>query len=189
MALKIPQNQTITKYTSGGEYVIANTGVRYQGYYCEVGGKVYTGKEYDISGSLLLIKPTSENYNQLLSRPDTFIYSAISNVKINTKIPPKPIVYDPLQAIISSEPSAFITRYFVKKINGNIIKEVNKDTFNKINTDPLYQTVTVDFVFAPSAAEIPQNLNEAEKTMPGITLFLYDSNQVGNIVDFKNNNL
>ena len=188
MSLKIPQNQIKYKYTSGGEYIIANSNIRYQGYYYEVNGKTYTGKEYNASGSTLLIKDTPDNSPSPFL--NTTLYEFISNVKVNKNLP-QYITYNPSQ-IESSNSSSSITRYFIKKVNDTLIKEINKTTFDKFNSDPLYQKVAINFTFpfVPNPDEdiphqsIPQNLTEAEKTMPGITLFLYNN---GN--NSRNNNI
>jgi hypothetical protein len=184
MALRVPKNQTITKYTSGGEYVIAKTGVRYQGYYCEVGGNTYTEKEYNPSSSLLLTTTTSENYNQLL-KPSTFIYSAISNVKIPPTQPIQSYTYSSNSLIDTFISEGFITpiqttRYFIKKINLKDIREVNQSTFNKFTSDPLYIGTTVLFIItSPGDSGTPQNLYEAEQIIPGITDFLYSNSYKG----------
>jgi hypothetical protein len=185
MALRIPNNQTITKYTSGGEYVIAKTGARYQGYYCEVGGNIYTEKEYNPSSSLLLTTTTSENYNQLLSKSSTFIYSAISNIKVPPTQPIQSYTYNSNSFINNFVSEGFITptqvtRYFIKKVNSKDIKEVNQSTFNKFTSDPLYVGTTVLFIItSPGNSGTPQNLYEAEKIIPGITDFLYSNSYKG----------
>lgn len=192
MSLKVPKNRIKTNYTNGGEYVIADTGVRYQGYYHEVEGKIYTGKDYNTSGSVLLIKPTSEEYNQLLSKSSTFTYSAISNIKLNNPGPIPSSTYNNIANSVSfistfvSEgfvPPVQITRYFIKKVNSKEIKEVDQPTFNKFTSNPLYIGTTVLFESSPGSSGIPQNLYEAEKIIPGITDFLYDKN-----VFFKGDN-
>jgi hypothetical protein len=185
MALRIPKNQTITKYTSGGEYVIAKTGVRYQGYYCEVGGNIYTEKEYNPSSSLLLTTTTSENYNQLLSNPNASIYSAISNVKVPPIQSIQSYTYNSNFSINNFVSEGFITptqitRYFIKKVNSKDIKEVNQTIFNNFISTPLYIGTTVLFIItSPGNSGTPQNLYEAEKIIPGITEFLYSNSYKG----------
>jgi len=48
MALRIPKNQIITgKYTLGKEYVILSSYAPYQGYYYNLNGRTFAGKEFD----------------------------------------------------------------------------------------------------------------------------------------------
>jgi hypothetical protein len=166
MSIKIPQNQVVTKYTSGREYVIEKTNAPYKGFYCEVNGKAYTGKEYissGVSGSLPLIKITSENYNKLLLNPKTALYGILSGVKLNSN-PNIPSVnrledFSPMKYYPESE-----TYYYCKKVNDNVIKEINKDTYNKINKDPLYITISIKPGFT--------DMDKANKQMPGIKDFI-----------------
>ena len=168
MSIKIPQNQQIeSKYTNGGEYVFEKTNAPYRGFYCEVNGKTYTGKEYissGVSGSLPLIKTTSESYNKLLTNPTTALYGYLSKVNI-----PSPLNVTSLPFIYSDNNDSG-TRYFIKKINDNLIKEINKDDYQKSQNDPLYQTVEVKFSYDMSDIY----LSNLDKQMPGIKNYLLD---------------
>jgi len=159
MALKAPKNQVVTsKYTSGGEYVTDKEYKNYQGYYYELNNKVYVGKEFNATASILL-KANSPDVNKLITNPLTSIYGAISGVKLP-------------QNNISSIPftGEEKMRYFIKKMNVNpiSIKEVNKTNFDQIKSDPLYQTLEVDFKYSMTDAE----LNNLDKQMPGIKAYL-----------------
>jgi hypothetical protein len=164
MALRIPKNKIKVKYTSGGEYVIANSNIRYQGYYCELNGKAYTGKEFNAPGSLPLIKLTPELSKQLLFKPNTALYGVLSKIKFfDTNVSSLAKLEDINTDYFSPEDTP--TTYYAKKINSNIIKEINQETFNKLQLDPLYIVVSLEPYYA--------NLELAEKTMPGLTDFLY----------------
>lgn len=159
MALKLPKNQILTsKYTSGGEYVTDKEYKNYQGYYYELNNKVYAGKEFNATASVLL-KSNSPEINKLITNPLTSIYGAISGVKLP-------------QTNISSIPftGEEKMRYFIKKINANpiVIKEVNKSNFDQIKSDPLYQSLEVDFKYSITDTE----LNNLDKQMPGIKAYL-----------------
>ena len=160
MALKIPQNQIITKYTDGGEYIITDTKIRYQGYYYEVNGKAYTGKEYNVSGSQSLTKITPETYNNIPTS-----YTSVSNVKIDNFIPPSYIFNLP------NIDYRIVKRYFYTKKNTNpiIIKEINKDNFNQVSTNPLYNTLILSWNVVGGNDDA---LESADKVFPGIKLFL-----------------
>jgi hypothetical protein len=159
MALKIPKNQILTsKYTSGGEYVTDKEYKNYQGYYYEVNNNIYAGKEFNTTASVLL-KVNSPDVNKLITNPFTSIYGAISGVKLP-------------QTNISSIP--FIgeekLRYFIKKVNVNPIniKEVNKASFEQTKSDPIYQTLEVNFKYNMTDIE----LDNLDKQMPGIKVYL-----------------
>jgi hypothetical protein len=160
MAIKIPQNKIIIKYTSSGEYIVKDTNQRYKGYYYDLNGVTYAGKEYNAKNPIL-IKITSENYNSLLSNIQTALYGLISNTSI-PKIPKIQSAY--------SDPSSESIRYFIKNINVSpiLIKEVTKDTFTSIKTNPIYQILEVNY--RPNLPEA--TLNELDKKMPGIKDFL-----------------
>jgi hypothetical protein len=162
MAIKVPQNKIIVKYTSSGEYVVKDTNKKYTGYYYDLNGVTYAGKEYNAKNPIL-IKITSENYNSLLSNIKTALYGVISNVGIpNT----------PKITSAYSNPADSAIRYFIKKINVTpiLIKEVTKDTFTSIKINPLYQTLEVNY--RPNLPEV--TLNELDKKMPGIKDFLLE---------------
>jgi hypothetical protein len=162
MAIKVPQNKIIVKYTSSGEYVVKDTNKKYKGYYYDLNGITYAGKEYNEKNPIL-IKITSENYNSLLSNIKTALYGVISNASI-PKIPKIQSAY--------SDPSSESIRYFIKNINISpiLIKEVTKDTFTSVKTNPIYQILEVNY--KPNLPEA--TLNELDKKMPGIKNFLLE---------------
>jgi hypothetical protein len=162
MAIKIPQNKIIVKYTSNGEYVIKDTNQRYKGYYYDLNGVTYAGKEYNAKNPIL-IKITSENYNSFLSNIQTALYGLISNVSI-PKTPKLQSTY--------SNPASESIRYFIKNINVTpiLIKEVTKDTFTSVKTNPIYQILEVNY--KPNLPEA--TLDELNKKMLGIKDFLLE---------------
>jgi hypothetical protein len=167
--VQIPQNQISFKYTSGGEYTIKSTNAVYQGHYYELNSKFYAGKEFK-ENAPELIKITPETTNSLLSRIGTALYGAISKVNINSSSPTS-FIYTP-----SNEKQENQTiRYFTKKVNVTpyLIKEVNKETFEQFSSDPLYQTISIAFTASPGYAYgVPEEIDEAEKQMPGIKAFI-----------------
>jgi hypothetical protein len=164
MGIRVPKNKIKTGlYTSGGEFLIAKTQQRYQGYYYELNERFYAGKEFK-DDSPELIKSTSDKVNKLLSNPFTNLYGIISGMIIgNTK--PKSIYFNPETAEINPNDNT-IMRYFTKKVNENIIKEIDENNFNQIKDNPIYISVFLHF----RSNGFDQNeLNEAEKKIPGIT--------------------
>ena len=110
MGLRVPQNQIVTsKYTSGKEYIFNSTYREYIGYYYELNGKLFAGKEFSTT-SPELIRINSNKVNNLLTHPSTYVYGKISGVKIpNIKITQLP-------NDLSKE-----LNFYCKKINDNSI--------------------------------------------------------------------
>jgi hypothetical protein len=154
MALKIPQNQIIFKYTSGGEYVIAaNPTLRYQGYYYEVNGKAYTGKEYNVSGSVLLEKENNQFNNTIYNN---LLNTSLPNKTSLTSVPMGPLSENILETDINID-------FYCKKININTIKKIDEDSYLKLQLDPLYLTAYVGYYKGKN-----QSLVSADKIMPGL---------------------
>jgi hypothetical protein len=158
--IKVPKNKIEFKYTSGGEYIVKSTYQRYQGHYYELSGKVYAGKEFNVNAPLL-VKVDSNEVNRLITSPNqsTSLYGAISGMML------------PLSSIVSIPFTGKIgKRFFAKKNDSNSIKEISEDTFNQIQSDPLYTTQQVDFRYDMSDKE----LDYFDKNMPGLKTYLED---------------
>jgi hypothetical protein len=164
MSLRIPSNQIVkSKYTIGKEYIFESTYREYQGYYYELNGKLFAGKEFNINAPIL-VKINLSNINPLRTNPSTLVYGIISGIKLNTIPPP---------SIISKSNIFTEKRYFYKKINSNpiLIKEINEDTFNSMQSNPLYQTISVGIPKGGFFAN-QSSLEVYDKIMPGIKLFI-----------------
>jgi len=159
--LRIPKNKIKTGlYTSGGEFLIAKTQQRYQGYYYELNGKFYAGEEYR-ENSFELIRATSDKINKLLTNPFTNLYGTLSGV-ILSNIQPKAIQFN-------QDNPRNVFRYFTKKTNENVIREIEEDNFNQIQNNPIYISLSLFF----SDYGFNQNeLDEAEKKMTGIKEYI-----------------
>ncbi len=169
MALRVPLNQTVTsKYTSDGEYVIESTYAKYKGYYYELSGKLFAGKEYDPNAPVI-IKVTKENANSLLTNKSTYLYGLLSGIKLlNTK---------PVSHIFQkTKPNErYADRYFIQRVNDNppLIKEINKDTYEQFQTDPLYKSTTIKW---DTIGSNEKTLDLLDKQFPGIKSFLEELN-------------
>lgn len=158
----IPNNLITSNYTAGKEFMYSITQKEYQGYYYEINGKYFTGKEFNVDAAEI-IKIESSNINPLLLRAATYVYGTLS------KLPPPN----------NKKPSSFFfnytttIRYFLAKINTNplLIKEVNKQTFDDYKSNPLYISVSLSFEGGFNDVE----LNEAEKKIPGLKTFVQTS--------------
>jgi len=167
MGLRIPQNQVVqSKYTAGKEYMLENDYREYQGYYYEFNGKIFAGKELNLNAPILLPIPKNNNLgiNNLLTSAATFLYGKLSGVKLNNNKP---------NSIISKSNILNNKRYFIKKLNSNpiLIKEIDQSTFESSNNNPLYQTIEVEIPEGGYFAN-QNSLNELDKKMPGIKIFL-----------------
>jgi hypothetical protein len=150
----VPNNTIQTgKYTSGNEFVYKLTNAFYQGYYYILDNLYYPGKDFDPNAPELV--PISQS-NTLLNNPKTAVY-AFSTNKTSADNP----------QYVNSIPSVPTgnTRYFFRKINvfPITIKEINKDTYNQIQNDPLYQTTYIGN---------GQTINQADTQLPGLKTWL-----------------
>jgi hypothetical protein len=169
MAVKLPLNQSIkTQYTMGGEYVLPNNiEIPYIGYYYELNGRTFAGKEFKYDAPELL-KNTLKASNPLFQNPETLEYAKISNFKLATQSPP---------TIYVNTLKEDSLRYFLKKTNTNniiSIVEVSKETNDQYKNNPFYQSITLSFEYKTGFNN--NELEMAEKTMVGIKEFLHNLN-------------
>jgi len=161
MGTKIPANLITTDYTSGKEFVYVSNYKPYQGYYYEINNKFFVGKEFD-NNAPEIIKLTSSKINPLLLKATTSLFGQLSGITLsNIKIPSFFYKY---QGDI---------RYFLAKNNTSplLIKEIDKTSFDQIQSNPLYTSVALIYKGGFSKNE----LKEAEKKIPGITTFVNSS--------------
>ena len=179
MALKTPKNIIVTsKYTQGNEYMYANTQESYQGYYYELNGKTFVGKTFDVY-SLELVRMTPNNFNTLLTKASTYVYGAISGIKLkNTK--PQSYIFQPTEEEVLNSSS---TRYFSKQLNETpvIIKEINKSNYDELLQNPLYKTVSIKYINTnKNTGDLdPVELSKAIIQIPELNIFLADEIQSG----------
>jgi uncharacterized protein with gpF-like domain len=159
MSLRIPQNKIQFKYTIGNEYIYADSYKNYQGHYYEINNSFFAGKEFKLNAPIL-IKKDSSNINLLKSNPKTVEYANISGTKLtNQKI---------TSYYFNPDTTDNVFRYFTKKINENIIKEINEDNFNLIKNNLMYASVSLYYQSNFNENE----LNEAEKKIPGLKEYI-----------------
>lgn len=158
----IPSNLIKVNYTSGGEFIYLSDYKEYQGYYYLLGNKFFVGDKFS-PDSKELIKTNSNNINPLLSNASTYTYGLLSRNSSQQLSSPK---FNPLPKSNLDTDQEPIETYYARKININptIIKQVNKETYLNLQTDPFYQTA----LLKPDRS----NLEEAEKQMPGLKAFL-----------------
>jgi hypothetical protein len=159
--MRIPANIiTENKYTIGKEFINRKTHKLYQGYYYELNNKFFAGKEFN-NNAPELIKIKSDQVNNLLLTAATYVFGSLSKVKLtDQKIPSFFFKYESN------------IRYFTVKFNAkSLIKEINEETFNQIKDNPLYISLPLSYDGGFNNNE----LNEAEKKIPGIKSFVNTS--------------
>lgn len=161
--MRIPSNSITYNYTIGNEFVYASSQKDYQGHYYLVGNKYYAGNEFKITAPELY-KKTSPSYNTMLDNPSLKTYSLISKITSQDLASPK---YTPLfKTDLDTDQSGDET-YYAKKLNVNppFIRQIDKTTYINLQKDPFYRVV--------SLKSDRSDLDEAEKQMPGLKIFLY----------------
>ena len=138
---KIKSNQ----YTSGNEYVVAQDRSNYIGYYFTTfDGKAFTGKTVGDTFNLELL-PASQFtqfskdytfvgdrfYNQILKGTDDNIQQ-LPKYSI-----PRPYTPSPTN---SDYQRGFFTRYFMRRVNGDVINEISRETYNDLSQGEKYNS-------------------------------------------------
>jgi len=159
----IPKSNIVTgKYTSGEEFVELSSNTPYQGYYYELNNKFYSEKEYSPTAKEI-IRIQSPERNKLLNSLPTAIYSLISGVTSKS-------ISTPLVNAIPSESNSKINksiRFFCKKVNSDIIKEIDEQTYKSLQSQPIYQTTYIGMYLDKT-----QSIEQAESQLPGVKAFL-----------------
>jgi hypothetical protein len=177
MSIRIPSNQIITsKYTSGKEYMFKDIQKEYQGYYYELNGKKFAGKEFNPNANEL-VEININNVNTFLSRPSTLVYGLLSKIKLppKTQIKSKPFTFNN-----NDFENGYKIRYFAKKLNQIpiLIKEINEEEYKNLQSNPIYQVVSIKYLLNNN-----NDLNKFDKMMSGLGAFLSQ-----NIIDTSSEN-
>lgn len=162
--MRVPINKIQTgKYTSGNEFVEKLTNTPYQGYYYELSNKFYVGKEFNPNAvEIIRIQQQNQLYN--LSQ-DAALFSFLSGITSQAltqrRVFSVPFQFDDLLKDNVGRP----IRYFSQKINTNpiLIKEINRETYDSLQGNPLYITTFI----GPT-----QNIDQADQQMPGLKTWL-----------------
>jgi hypothetical protein len=155
--MRVPSNIIKSDlYTSGNEFVNANTKIFYQGYYYELNGKFYAGDNFDVNAPEIIKK---EQIDSLLKNNNTTIFSTISGITSKT------ISNIPIQGINLGEGGADLSHgnepvFFCKYSNVTpiLIKAIEEKTYLSLQGKPQYQTIFIGtyrgFTIDPNQAEI-----------------------------------
>ena len=161
--MKVPSNIIQTgKYTSGGEFVEELTNKPYQGYYYELNGSLYTGKEYSIDAIKIIRK---QDQNQLYNSTNTALFSFLSGIT-SQQLTPAVVKGIPFsEEMPHGEDLSFYSRQL--NINPIIIKSIDEKTYISLQRNPLYQTT-----FIGNYNGVNQSADQAYAQIPGLKTFL-----------------
>jgi hypothetical protein len=172
--MRVPKNIIQTgKYTSGGEFVEELSNKPYQGYYYELNGSLYTGKEYSVD-AIKIIKKQAQN--QLYNNSNTAMFSFMSGITSQQlSVPPiNSISNSKGDPLLSNNPYVVFPltttpQFFAQKINVNpiIIKEIDEKSYTSLQGTSLYKTT-----FIGNYNGINQTIDQAEAQIPGLKTFL-----------------
>lgn len=165
--MRVPSNLLKFDYTSGDKFVYSLNYKYYQGYYYEFNNKFFAGKEFNINAPELL-KADSPEINLALTQASTYTYGFLSKIKAN-KNNTKVKAISP-NTINKNFEQGINIRYFAKQLNAVpiLIKEIDKTTFEKIQSDSYYQTIQVENAFNLTE----KDLDSLDKKMQGLKTFL-----------------
>ncbi len=170
MTPKLPSNLIVSKYTSGKQYMYVDTYKEYIGYYYEFAGKKYVGKEFNVNAPEL-IEISSSKISPLINNPSTFVYGILSGINLPQNIVSSLPYNDSDEVPPKENPNEPYTlpSFYCRKINEKDIKikEIDEKTYKSLQQNPLYQTTYIGLYNNKT-----QFLEDAEKQLPGLTLFL-----------------
>jgi hypothetical protein len=135
---KIKPNQ----YTNGGEYITIKDKTNYIGYYFSTfDNKFFTGKNVGDTTNIELQSIINTNNNNSYNFVGNKFYSQILMGK-NKEIQNLPTFSIPTSPIIKPTEQEYqegqFIRYFMKRSNGSIINEINKEIFDDIEQGVKY---------------------------------------------------
>jgi hypothetical protein len=191
----IPKNQILQdQYTAGKEYITENDKSEYVGfYYVLYNGDKFTGKNPNDGSNNKLLPYSNQN-----TANSKVYYDLLNQLPVIQEIKQYKAIEDYYPTPTKKDyDNGFIPRYFCQRVhtNAETIIEISKDTFtsmtNKagIYNDKLYQVTSLNWKISgplfdnnknpnhPIPGIIDTNkrtLEQKEKEMPGITLFLSD---------------
>jgi hypothetical protein len=155
--VKVPANIIETKYTSGNEFVFTFNYKYYQGYYYEINGKTFVGREFDANAPEL-IKADSKEINSLLTNAKTLVYGSLSKIKLNNIN---------VKGVVPKDTD--LVAFYCKKINVDpiLIKQISEQTYYTLKNDPLYIVTYIG-----DYKGIDQDISDASKQIPELVDWL-----------------
>jgi hypothetical protein len=194
----IPKGQILDTYyyTGGNEYQTPNRNIYIGYYHKDTSDRIWSGKEHN-SGSIQLINiiPSSIEDNNSSTQAQTLYYNKLTKTPNLLGANAKPVPSHNFTPTLENYTIGYLPRYFVKYNAASKPKfiETNQATFKNIVTNPTqYHSIMLTLVsllwrikgpvhdqyknnilVKPGVYDSNQrSLKEAEKTCPGISLFL-----------------
>lgn len=160
----IPPSNIIlsNQYTSGNEFIYAESRQSYQGYYYELNSKFFVGKTFNSSSPELIKINSTAAVQPLKSNPSSSLYSNIYNEDIPKGDLQSVSIFDGKDGI----------RYIAKKKNTKNIFFVSEDDYKNNLNNPLYSLVKVQYDIEFGFTLTPQNI----KDIPEIESFVAEYN-------------
>jgi hypothetical protein len=178
------------QFTKGKEYMTAETYIEYTGpYHIYPNGAIYSGGGFTDESIHLIPYAKALEPSELINAPDkdlsenNSIYFTLTSTRFNNHR--KPQYYYP-EVIQADYDTAFITRFFVQKINNKAdITEIDADEFdavnsaNKVGIDAgLYKKLKLNWSISGRLEDVQKVnrkvLQSKEKDLPGIKEYLTD---------------
>lgn len=177
--MRIPQNKILSNQTtSGGEYMFKDTQQEYQGQYYIIGNQYFTGTNFSTEQKEL-VKIITKNINPLKAQSPTFSFGQVNNnqslINLLNTVKPQNTSFKTTSNDVSQ---GFVIRYFCKQLNISpiLIKEIDKDTYNSLLNNSLYQVVSINYYLLTHDTTggnfKPDDLIKANSIMPGLMAFL-----------------
>lgn len=196
-----PKNRIITNlYTNGNEYAIESTGQVYKGHYHKLyTGELFTGKtpeDKPVEKLINLPNVPGELHSDVNFTPVYTSEVAYGNLEylnvINPSLTPKNIPYPIVpQPTPQDYQIGEFRRYFAKKINEAKFIEINKDTYDNLNSQnsswlwELYQVFFIPWSITGDKQTVAKtNQNIVMLTMQRLKLYGFDKFLKNNYTKF-----
>ena len=148
-----PKSQIKTSlYTNGGEYTLSTNNTEYKGYYYKIStGEKFTGKFP--SNEAISLNPITISSDEKQQSDNQSIIILSPNIKEEQKYRKIPNLHITLPTPQDYEGGKMI-RYFTKKTNELIYKEISKETYNKLKSRDesiawdLYESQKIEWVIS-----------------------------------------
>jgi hypothetical protein len=181
MSVRNPRNQVKTNLsTQGGEFIYKSTGLDYVGYYYTINDKAYVGP-VPLPNNLFLPIELDVNPNKLPEGADTNILHAVGNAAgfftqaynfAKSNLETAGIIKDKdvTPKTVTNAQLRVGLHYFIQNSTdqNKIIKETDLTSYNQLQKDPVYKTVSINF----SSPDAEKQIEDGEKIIPGLKTFI-----------------
>jgi hypothetical protein len=174
--MKIPLNIITTgKYTIGKEFINTIDKKEYQGYYYELNGKTFAGKEFNENAPELKKITDVSFYFDKINKT----YASLTKINPTNIIDPKKIVN---RVFDYDAQEQYYYTYYAKKLNSNpiLIREIDKETYLSLQNNANWQVIAL-VTNDGDGFILEDEIVRAETIMPGIADWLTSTPGMGGI--------